>query len=48
MEQLQTGAGALGNGDETKNLQTVGTAIASVGPAAANLFTQLKATCGGR
>ena len=46
MEQLQTAVGGLGNGDLTKNLQTVGTAIASVGTAAANLFTQLKTTCG--
>jgi hypothetical protein len=46
MEQLQTAVGDLGNGDLTKNLKTVGTAIASVGTAAEDLFTQLKATCG--
>jgi hypothetical protein len=31
--------------DLTKNLESVGSAIASVGTAAGNLFTQLKASC---
>jgi len=46
MQSLETAVGDLGNGDVTKNLQTVGTDIAAVGTAAADLFTQLKATCG--
>jgi len=46
MQSLETAMGDLGNGDVTKNLQTVGTDIAAVGTAAADLFTQLKATCG--
>ena len=44
--QLQTAVGGLGSGDVTANLQTVGTAIASVGSAGASLFTQLQAACG--
>lgn len=46
LQQLQTAVGDLGNGDMTKNLQTVGTAIASVGTAGESLFTQLKTACG--
>jgi len=46
LQQLETAVGDLGNGDLTKNLQTIGTDIASVGTAAADLFTELKATCG--
>jgi len=46
LQQLETAVGDLGNGDVTKNMQTVGTDIAAVGTAAADLFTQLKATCG--
>jgi len=46
LDQLQTAVGNLGNGSVTQNMQAVGTAIASTGTAAANLFTQLKAACG--
>ena len=46
LDQLQTAVGDLGNGSVTQNMQAVGTAIASTGTAAANLFTQLKTACG--
>jgi len=45
LQQLQTSVGNLGNGSVTKNLQTVGTDIANVGTAAADLFTKLDANC---
>jgi len=46
LEQLQTDAGKLGNGDVSKNLQAVGTDVAAVGTSSDALFTQLKETCG--
>lgn len=46
VDQLQTAADNLGNGDTAQNLQAVGTAIASTGVAAEDLFTKLKAACG--
>ena len=46
LNALQTAVGNLGNGSVTENMTAVGTAIASTGTAAAELFTQLKAACG--
>jgi len=46
LQQLQTAVGNLGNGKLSQNLQTVGTAIATVGTTSADLFTQLEDTCG--
>jgi hypothetical protein len=46
VDQLQTAAGELGNGNVAENLQSVGTAIAATGLAAENLFTKLKTACG--
>jgi ABC-type Fe3+-hydroxamate transport system substrate-binding protein len=46
LDQLQTAVGNLGNGNVTQNIQAVGAAIAATGTAAADLFSQLKTTCG--
>ncbi len=46
VDQLQTAAGELGNGNAAENLQSVGTAIAATGLAAEKLFTKLKTACG--
>ena len=46
LQQLQTAVGNLGSGNLAQNLQAVGTEIAAVGNASADLFTQLKASCG--
>jgi len=46
VDQLQTAAGELGNGNAAENLQSVGTAIAATGVAAEKLFTKLKTACG--
>jgi hypothetical protein len=46
VDQLQTAAGELGNGNAAKNLQSVGTAIAATGLAAEKLFTKLTTACG--
>jgi hypothetical protein len=46
VDQLQTAAGKLGNGDAAQNLQAVGTAIAATGIAAEDLFTKLQTACG--
>ena len=46
LDALQTAVGNLGNGNVTQNIQAVGTAIAATGTAAADLFSQLKTTCG--
>jgi hypothetical protein len=46
VDDLETAAGALGNGDVTQNLKAVGTAIATVGTTTSDLFTQLKTACG--
>ena len=46
LDALQTAVGNLGNGNVTQNIQAVGAAIAATGTAAADLFSQLKTTCG--
>ena len=46
VESLQTAVGNLGSGSVATNMQAVGTAIATTGMAASDLFTQLKAACG--
>ena len=46
VDQLETAAGELGNGNAAENLQSVGTAIAATGVAAEKLFTKLKTACG--
>jgi hypothetical protein len=46
VDQLETAAGALGNGNAAENLQSVGSAIAVTGVAAEKLFTKLKTACG--
>jgi hypothetical protein len=46
VDQLQTAAGELGNGNAAENLQSVGTAIAATGLAAEKLFSKLTAACG--
>ena len=46
LDQLQTAVGNLGNGNVTQNIQAVGAAIAATETAAADLFSQLKTTCG--
>jgi hypothetical protein len=46
LKDLRTAAGNLGNGNVSKNLQTVGTDIATVGTATEALFTQLTTSCG--
>ena len=46
VKDLQTAAGNLGNGSVSQNLQTVGTDIAAVGTASADLFTLVKTGCG--
>ena len=46
LQQLQTAAGNLGNGDAAANLVAVGKAITATAAAAEDLFTQLKTTCG--
>jgi hypothetical protein len=47
VDDLQTAAGNLGNGDVAQNMTAIGTAIATVGTNASALFTELKTTCGG-
>ena len=46
VESLQTAVGNLGSGSVATNMQAVGSAIATTGMAASDLFTQLKAACG--
>lgn len=46
VDQLQTAAGKVGNGDAAQNMQAVGTAIAATGVAAEDLFSKLQTTCG--
>jgi hypothetical protein len=46
VDQVQTAAGNLGNGDAAQNLQAVGTAIAATGIAAEDLFSKLQTACG--
>ena len=46
VKELETAAGDLGNGNVSQNLQTVGTDIAAVGTASADLFNLLKTSCG--
>jgi hypothetical protein len=46
LQQLQTAAGNLGNGDVTANLVAVGKAVTATAAAAEDLFTQLKTACG--
>ena len=46
VESLETAVGNLGSGSVATNMQAVGTAIATTGMAASDLFTQLKAACG--
>ena len=46
VDQLETAAGELGNGNAAENLQSVGSAIAVTGVAAEKLFTKLKTACG--
>jgi hypothetical protein len=44
--QLQTAVGTVGSNNASQNLQAVGSAIATVGTSANDLFTKLKSTCG--
>ena len=46
LQQLQTAAGNLGNGDAAANLVAVGKAVTATAAAAEDLFTQLKTACG--
>ena len=46
LQQLQTAAENLGNGNAAENTQAVGTAITATGAAAEDLFTQLSTACG--
>jgi hypothetical protein len=46
VQQLQTAAGNLGNGNVSDNLKAVGTAIAKVGTTSSDLFTKLRTACG--
>ena len=46
LNQLETAAGTLGNGDAAQNLLAVRTAITSMGTSSTDLFTTLTAACG--
>ncbi len=45
LQQLQTSAGNLGNGNRSDNQKTIGIDIAAVGTTSPDLFTHM-ATCG--